>query len=202
MHCVDCHFAQDAHGNGHIYGEVAAAVEIDCKDCHGTADALPDAAHLGPGGAAAAARDLSLLRTQDGRRRFEWRGGKLYQRSALDPEPRVGDVAWSRTRSNPRSPHYNAKAARAKLMSTGTATHGLGRRRPARPSVAHADDKMTCFTCHTSWTTSCGGCHLPIEANWKTERHHYEGGETRNYATYNPQVARDDMFQLGTPRRR
>src|SRR5204863_1302563 len=23
------------------------------------------------------------------------------------------------------------------------------------------------------------------------------GGETRNYATYNPQVARDDMFQLG-----
>jgi hypothetical protein len=29
MHCVDCHFAQDAHGNGHIYGEVAAAIEID-----------------------------------------------------------------------------------------------------------------------------------------------------------------------------
>ena len=24
MHCVDCHFEQDAHGNGHIYGEVAA----------------------------------------------------------------------------------------------------------------------------------------------------------------------------------
>src|SRR5262249_27969956 len=50
---------------------------------------------------------------------------------------------------------------------------------------------------HTSWTPSCGGCHLPIEANWKTERHHYEGGETRNFATYNPQVARDDMFLLG-----
>ena len=27
--CVDCHFAQDSHGNGHIYGEVAAAIEID-----------------------------------------------------------------------------------------------------------------------------------------------------------------------------
>ncbi len=23
MQCVDCHFAQDSHGNGHIYGEVA-----------------------------------------------------------------------------------------------------------------------------------------------------------------------------------
>ncbi len=56
---------------------------------------------------------------------------------------------------------------------------------------------MACFTCHLSWTTSCAGCHLPIQANWKTERQHYEGGETRNYATYNPQVARDEMFQLG-----
>jgi hypothetical protein len=62
---------------------------------------------------------------------------------------------------------------------------------------AHNEDKMTCYTCHTSWTTSCGGCHLPIQANWKTERHKYEGGETRNFATYNPQVARDDMFMLG-----
>ena len=56
---------------------------------------------------------------------------------------------------------------------------------------------MMCITCHTSWTTSCGGCHLPIQANWKTERHHFEGGETRNFATYNPQVARNEIFQLG-----
>ena len=32
MHCVDCHFSQDSHGNGHLYGEVAAAIEIDCVD--------------------------------------------------------------------------------------------------------------------------------------------------------------------------
>lgn len=38
---------------------------------------------------------------------------------------------------------------------------------------------------------------MPIEANWKTTNHHYEGEESRNFATYNPQVARDDMFQLG-----
>jgi hypothetical protein len=62
---------------------------------------------------------------------------------------------------------------------------------------AHQDGKMACFTCHLSWTTSCGGCHLPIEANWKTQMHHYEGETTRNFATYNPQVARDQMFQLG-----
>src|SRR5262249_13521515 len=36
MHCVDCHFVQDAHGNGKLYGEVRAAIEIQCTDCHGT----------------------------------------------------------------------------------------------------------------------------------------------------------------------
>ena len=41
MHCVDCHFAQDTHGNGHIYGEVAAAIEITCQDCHGTVRDVP-----------------------------------------------------------------------------------------------------------------------------------------------------------------
>ena len=52
MQCADCHFAQDSHGNGLIYGEVANAIEIGCKDCHGTADAYPTLLHLRPGRAA------------------------------------------------------------------------------------------------------------------------------------------------------
>ncbi|HEX8163807.1 MAG TPA: multiheme c-type cytochrome [Pyrinomonadaceae bacterium] len=36
MHCVDCHFRQDAHGTGIIYSEPRAAIEISCEDCHGT----------------------------------------------------------------------------------------------------------------------------------------------------------------------
>ena len=38
---------------------------------------------------------------------------------------------------------------------------------------------------------------MPIEANWKSDRKHYEGGATRNFATYNPQVVRDQIFMLG-----
>ena len=41
MQCVDCHFSQDGHGNGFIHGEVSSAIEITCKDCHGTSTALP-----------------------------------------------------------------------------------------------------------------------------------------------------------------
>ncbi len=194
MHCVDCHFAQDAHGNGHIYGEVAAAVEIDCADCHGTADRYPTLRTSGPA-ARPGGMDLQLLRTQDGRRRFEWKGGKLYQRSALDPALEW-EMSLTKDSVTPGHARYNEKAARAKLMHSGAAGRD-GQWGAGAPGYAHGEDKVTCYSCHLSWTTSCAGCHLPIQANWKTERNHYEGGETRNFATYNPQVAREDMFQLG-----
>jgi len=97
---------------------------------------------------------------------------------------------------NPAHPDYNEKAARAKLMSNDVGKQKWGVDVPYS-ELAHQDEEIECYTCHTSWMTSCAGCHLPIEANWKTERHHYEGGETRNYATYNPQVARDQMFMIG-----
>jgi hypothetical protein len=194
MHCVDCHYAQDNHGNGHIYGEVAAAVEIDCKDCHGTVDAYPNLFTSGPA-ALEGGTDLGTIRNPDGRLRFEWMRDKLVQRSVLDPELEW-EVSLVRDSVDKSKPAYNAKAARAKLMSTDTRTQEWGAQF-AGGELAHADDDMECYTCHTSWTTSCAGCHLPIQANEKTERHHYEGGETRNYATYNPQVSRDQMFLLG-----
>ena len=34
MHCVDCHFSQDMHGNNRLHAEVRAATEIACIDCH------------------------------------------------------------------------------------------------------------------------------------------------------------------------
>jgi hypothetical protein len=194
MQCVDCHFQQDGHSNGHIVGEVAAGVEIMCQDCHGTADAYPTLRTSGPM-ASKAGRNLALIRNADGKRRFEWIDGKLIQRSAV-----VEGLEWEMTLmkdvSSKESPAYNVKADRAHTMSRDTASLAFGQQVP-KEERAHGEDSMLCYTCHTSWTTSCGGCHLPIQANWKTERGHYEGGETRNYATYNPQVARDDMFQLG-----
>ena len=202
LQCADCHFAQDSHGSGLIYGEVANAVEIGCKDCHGTADAYPTLRTSGPA-APPKGTNLALLRNPDGKARFEWttdEGGRrvLVQRSLLDPklEWRISLVKDS---VDPASPTFNAKAARAKLMSKSGADDQTFAFGPGVPKAdrAHGDEQMACFTCHLSWTTSCGGCHLPIEANWKSSTHHYEGETTRNFATYNPQVVRDEMFQLG-----
>ncbi len=194
MHCVDCHFTQDNHGNGHIYGEVASAIEVECKDCHGTAQSYPNLRTSGPA-APPGGTDMRLYRNEDGKRRFEWQGNKLVQRSILNPE-----LEWTlslvKDSVNPEHAEYNEKAARAKLMGNDVQKQDWGTG-IAPANLAHQDDEIECYTCHTAWITSCNGCHLPIEANWKTERHHYEGGETRNYATYNPQVVRDDMFMLG-----
>jgi outer membrane protein OmpA-like peptidoglycan-associated protein len=194
MQCVDCHYQQDMHGNGHIYGEVAAAVEIGCKDCHGSVKAYPNSYTSGPA-ALNGGLDLLSLRTPDGRRRFEWIGGKFFQRSMVDPKLEW-QVSLVKDSVTPGNPAYNEKAARAKLMSRNVSSQDWGITVPDE-QLAHGDSNMECYACHTSWTTSCGGCHLPIEANNKTQRHHYEGGESRNFATYNPQVARDDMFLLG-----
>jgi hypothetical protein len=202
MQCADCHFAQDSHGNGFIYGEVANAVEIGCKDCHGTATDYPNLLTSGPA-APPKGTNLALLRNPDGQRRFEWMQAEdgrrvLVQRSVVDPALEW-EVSLVRDTVDPQNPRFNLKAARAKLMSkagaeTGRFSFGSG---VAPDELAHKPNEMACFTCHLSWTTSCGGCHLPIEANWKTKSHKYDGVVTRNFATYNPQVARDDMFQLG-----
>ena len=193
MHCADCHFAQDSHGSGHIQGEVMAAVEIRCVDCHGSVFSLPTLITSGPA-APPKGNDLSLLRNPDGQKRFEWQGDRLVQRSAVTPglEWEVSLVKHSVTSG---SRGYNERAARAKLTAAGPDQRWGLDVTPAE--LAHQDEQMACYTCHTSWTTSCAGCHLPIQANRMADTKHYEGGTSRNFASYNPQVARDQMFQLG-----
>jgi hypothetical protein len=196
MQCADCHFSQDSHGDGMIYGETAAAIEIECRDCHGTVDNRATLRTSGPA-APPGGTDLSLLRNMDGAPRFEWRSGKLYQKLILPPFKEI-EVTQIKDTVTPGNAKYNAKAARAKTLATGTSmAWGKDAQSCERAHDTEKADGMACYTCHSSWVTSCAGCHLPIQANWKTERHHFEGGETRNFATYNPQVAREDMFLLG-----
>ncbi len=139
---------------------------------------------------------MTTLRTPDGRRRFEWVGDALYQRSMMDP-----NLEWKmslvKSAVDPAQPRLQREGGARQADEPQHVDVSSGARTSSPTTWRTPTTNMECYTCHTSWTTSCAGCHLPIEANAKTERHHYEGGETRNYATYNPQVARDDMFLLG-----
>ena len=49
MHCVDCHFSGDAHGNGYIQAEVANAVEIDYAELPRHTRQVSDPGHQRPG---------------------------------------------------------------------------------------------------------------------------------------------------------
>ncbi|HEV7699423.1 MAG TPA: hypothetical protein VGO43_04275 [Pyrinomonadaceae bacterium] len=95
----------------------------------------------------------------------------------------------------PGSPDYNEKSAYAKTMQKDNRTWGDAT--AANTKLAHTDDTMTCYACHTSWVTSCFGCHLSMEANKKMPNRHFEGGDSRNFTSYNFQVLRDDIFMLG-----
>jgi hypothetical protein len=81
MHCVDCHFKQDNHGDGRIYGEPRPALEIDCADCHGSADR---AASLVTSGPASPGTDLTSLGTPFGEPRFEKTAAGILQRSVVE----------------------------------------------------------------------------------------------------------------------
>ncbi|GAC1445995.1 MAG: hypothetical protein NVSMB56_01110 [Pyrinomonadaceae bacterium] len=96
---------------------------------------------------------------------------------------------------NPDARDYNVLSRFAKTMRRDNKTWGDV---PASDSeLAHADSNVTCFACHSSWMTSCFGCHLSMQANRKMPNNHNEGGDSRNFTTYNFQVLRDDVFMLG-----
>ncbi|OLD81878.1 MAG: hypothetical protein AUF67_06265 [Acidobacteria bacterium 13_1_20CM_58_21] len=193
MQCSDCHFAQDNHGNGKIYGEPRAAVEIDCLDCHGSIRKKAVLITSGPA-APEGGRHLDLLRTPWGLRRFEWRSDKLFQRS-MSEENKEWEIVQTIDTITPGNVHFSEKSLRAKLMNKdGVVSSQL----PSDDaSLAHANSSMTCYACHTSWTPTCFGCHLQMTANARKPMLHNEGLLTKNYTSYNFQVLRDDIYMLG-----
>ncbi len=195
MHCVDCHFQQDSHGNGRLYGETRNAVEVDCTDCHGSIQARATLKTSGPakpeGGT-----DLRLLRTPWGDQRFYWKDGRLFQRSMLD-QNQQWEVIQVLDSITPGSPNYNEKARFAKTVRVDGKTWGSTADDDAANPLAHRNQRMTCYSCHSAWIPTCFGCHLEMAANRKMPMLHNEGLVTRNWTSYSFQILRDDIYMLG-----
>ena len=221
MQCADCHFDVDVHGNGLLYGEPRNATTITCIDCHGTVNARPTLMTTGVSGHFNPASptktdpvDLTKSTTPWGPR-FEWEDildplgkpaknengipkRKLTQHSTMSPDihwqvPQVVDII------DPYSPSYNPKARYAKTLARDGKDWGKVPMSPeeCKANLAHSNENMDCQICHSSWATSCFGCHLPMKANSRVAQNKYEGVIDRNFITYNPQVVRDDVFMLG-----
>ena len=192
MHCVDCHFSQDNHGNGRLYGETRNAVEVDCVDCHGSIQARATLKTSGPA-APPGGTNLDLLRTPWGDKRFYWKDGRLFQRAMLEQD-KQWEIIQVLDSITPGSPNYNEKARFAKTVQTDGKTWGADAN---ENTLAHSNKRMTCYSCHSSWIPTCFGCHLEMAANRKMPMLHNEGITTRNWTAYSFQVLRDDIYMLG-----
>jgi hypothetical protein len=227
MHCVDCHFRQDAHGNGILYNEPRAAIQIGCIDCHGT---IRKKTTLIPSGFAAGVsvkdgkfdqgvvRNLATIRFRDpdgGRillfqtitsdrkkkdengNEIQLKAGDIIQNSMVVPG-RWWRVKQTIDTINPSAAHQEDYSVKSRYAKTMRTDNVTWGDVPAEDKLlAHRDENMTCFACHSSWMTSCFGCHLSMQANRKMPNRHNEGGDTRNFTAYNYQVLRDDVFMLG-----
>lgn len=225
MHCVDCHFVQDAHGDARLYGEVRAAIEIQCIDCHGTPTRLATLRTTGPAAAhsieagVAPGRDLARMRTPFGKPRFERQGEKIVQNSMV-----TRNLDWEVTQTMhtmiPGHPKYNEKSHFSKTVTHSPDGKGMvwgavpkdGKLRwdateegkalfgdaavMGEEQCPHNDTNMSCIACHSSWNPSCYGCHLPQKANRKMPNLHNEGDVSRNYVSYNFQTLRDEVYML------
>src|SRR5256886_2336500 len=159
MQCADCHFEKDVHGNGMLYGEPRNATTINCIDCHGTVDQRPSLVTTGNAGAV----NLGETSNTPWGPRFVWEGTKLYQQSVMSPDARW-EIPQTIDTVDPLSSHYNPKSAYAKtLQRDGRTWGGIVPADPAERHARYAHDNsaMDCQICHTSWATSCFGCHLP-----------------------------------------
>jgi hypothetical protein len=191
MHCADCHFTQDAHGNGKLYGETRNAIEIDCVDCHGQVNARASMMTSGPA-APKGGTNLQLLRTPWGERQFYWKDDRLFQRSTVE-QGKEWEIIQVMDSITPGNPNYNEKARFAKTIQTDGKTWGGH----DTSLLAHPNSRMTCYSCHSAWVPTCFGCHLQMTANQRMPMLHNEGLTTRNYTSYNFQILRDDIYMLG-----
>ncbi len=236
MHCVDCHFAQDMHGDGNLYAETRAAVMEECIDCHGTEAKeaailswlkLPrrqqnsdegqklllsafsgNAADNGMTPEQQMARNRRIISQH-----FDEKDGRLWQKSALDPEKGWyvvqtvdtinPDSVWAKAGveggTHPDSPMLARFAHTVRKDGVTWGSVPIEGRPETSPelALAHSSANMTCYSCHTSWTTACFGCHLPMRANQLKKNLHNEGEKSRNYTNYNFQTLRDDVYMLG-----
>ena len=200
MHCIDCHFNQDNHGNTKLYGEVRAAIEIQCTDCHGTATERPKLDHdrarradqrfqfassIARRGVSRGLKSVATTRSFNIRWSTKTSNGKSFKPSTPS---RPAIRTTTSARKWPRPCGWSTEPNGESKLEWGTLQPGQ--------QCAHENENMSCIACHSAWNPSCFGCHLPQQANKKMPQLHNDGDVTRNYTSYNFQTLRDDVFML------
>ena len=114
----------------------------------------------------------------------------------------VNDPTWSGTTSGKSCRSWTqslpAIPTTGEIAARKNYPEGWNMGQPARQHLTPCAQasRMTCYACHTSWTTSCFGCHLSMTANQEcrcstTKADHAQLDLLRF------SVLRDDVYMLG-----
>jgi hypothetical protein len=170
MTCQDCHTSIDVHGDGFLAAANLAAVQIECSDCHGTVDKLPwelplgymdeFAEHFATGKPRGLAKE-QLAHTWAGSQHDKKDGyvltarGNPYENVVKDgKEIIVHTAAGKDIRMKP----LKVLAEDKKISERGMVS---------MQGVAKHMERMECYSCHSSWTPQCYGCHVKVDFTQK-----------------------------------
>ena len=166
MLCQDCHTSNDMHGDGFLGGANAAAVEVECQDCHGTTKKYPWELPLG-------FSDEFNTTQASGEARGVTQTMAEYLKKGSVNEPRDGYLLTAR--GNPLT--HAVKDGNEIMMHLASgkdvkliplkklkedeklSAKGL----LAMDSIDAHTEKMECYTCHAAWAPQCYGCHVKID---------------------------------------
>ncbi len=149
MHCIDCHFIQDVHGDGHLYNTNWDQIEIECEDCHGAKE-KSTLRTSGPNGG----NDMTAPKDADGVPYMQRVGTSIMQRSRVNP-----GVFW-KIPQTPEAATVDGREAHGEqhvpAVRQGSTFAG------AAGSSALVSAKLECQSCHSSWIHNCMGCHADL----------------------------------------
>ncbi|WP_425397515.1 multiheme c-type cytochrome [Aeoliella sp.] len=170
MTCQDCHTSIDVHSDGFLAAANLASVQIECADCHGTPDKYPWELPLGfmdefamkpAEGTPRGVAEEQLPHTLQGHV-HEPRDG--YLRTArgnpYENVVRDGDEVIVHTAAGK---DLKLKPLKKLIEEEAISERGL----VAMQGVSKHLDRMECYTCHSSWTPQCYGCHVKIDYSQK-----------------------------------
>lgn len=166
MLCQDCHTSNDLHGDGFLSGANAAAVEIECQDCHGTTKAYPWELPLGYSDEFNATREV-------GEPRGVTQTLSKYLKQGYVPQKEDGYVLSARGNPLPKAVkkgkeiliHLSSgKDITLKPLKLLKEEKALSKKALIAMDVIKSHtSEMECYTCHAAWAPQFYGNSIKID---------------------------------------
>ncbi len=166
MLCQDCHTSNDLHGDGFLGGANAAAVEVECQDCHGTTKKYPWELPIGYS-------DEFNTTEATGEPRGVAQDLQEYLKQGYVPDKEDGYILTARGNPLPKAVRRGNKIIMhlasgkdielkpLKLLKETEALSPAGLL--AMDTIGVHNSRMECYSCHATWAPQCYGCHVKID---------------------------------------